>query len=88
MKKIEKRAFLCLILAAALVLGLGLYVVRYVLYGKSADGTVTDSGTLTITISEDGRVISFNDMGPCIFDTETNTFVDQVSSGASGVKAE
>lgn len=61
---------------------------RYVLYGKSADGTVTDSGTLTITISEDGRVISFNDMGPCVFDTETNTFVDQVSSGASGVKAE
>ena len=34
MKKIEKRALLCLLLAGALVLGLGFYVIRYVLYGS------------------------------------------------------
>ena len=33
MKRIEKRAGVCLILAAALVLGLCFYVLRYVLYG-------------------------------------------------------
>ena len=33
MKRIEKRAGVCLILAAALVLGLCFYVLRYVIYG-------------------------------------------------------
>ena len=35
MKKIEKRAVLCVILAAALLLGLGIYLYRFVRHGAS-----------------------------------------------------
>ena len=69
MKKIEKRAFLCLILAAALVLGLGLYVVRYVLYGSrwasfAANRHLYNSqGQLAVgrVLDRDGDVLSWAD---------------------------
>ena len=69
MKKIEKRAFLCLILAAALVLGLGLYVVRYVLYGSrwasfAANRHLYNSqGQLSVgrVLDRDGDVLSWAD---------------------------
>ena len=69
MKKIEKRAFLCLILAAALVLGLGLYVVRYVLYGNrwasfAANRHLYNSqGQLSVgrVLDRDGDVLSWAD---------------------------
>ena len=35
MKKIEKRAVLCIVLAAALLLGLGIYLYRFVRHGAS-----------------------------------------------------
>ena len=69
MKKIEKRAFLCLILAAALILGLGFYVVRYVLYGSrwasfAANRHLYNSqGQLAVgrVLDRDGDVLSWAD---------------------------
>ena len=69
MKKIEKRAFLCLILAAALILGLGFYVVRYVLYGSrwasfAANRHLYNSqGQLSVgrVLDRDGDVLSWAD---------------------------
>ena len=69
MKKIEKRAFLCLILAAALILGLGFYVVRYVLYGGrwasfAANRHLYNSqGQLSVgrVLDRDGDVLSWAD---------------------------
>ena len=69
MKKIEKRAFLCLILAAALILGLGFYVVRYVLYGNrwasfAANRHLYNSqGQLSVgrVLDRDGDVLSWAD---------------------------
>ena len=69
MKKIEKRAFLCLILAAALVLGLGVYVVRYVMDGGrwasfAANRHLYNSqGQLAVgrVLDRDGDVLSWAD---------------------------
>ena len=69
MKKIEKRAFLCLILAAALILGLGFYVVRYVLCGSrwasfAANRHLYNSqGQLSVgrVLDRDGDVLSWAD---------------------------
>ena len=69
MKKIERRALLCLILAAALVLGLGFYAVRYVLYGNrwasfAANRHLYNSqGQLSVgrVLDRDGDVLSWAD---------------------------
>ena len=69
MKKIERRAFLCLILAGALILGLGVYVVRYVLYGSrwasfAANRHLYNSqGQLSVgrVLDRDGDVLSWAD---------------------------
>ena len=69
MKKIERRALLCLILAAALVLGLGFYAVRYVLYGSrwasfAANRHLYNSqGQLSVgrVLDRDGDVLSWAD---------------------------
>ena len=69
MKKIERRAFLCLILAAALVLGLGFYAIRYVLYGSrwasfAANRHLYNSqGQLSVgrVLDRDGDVLSWAD---------------------------
>ena len=69
MKRIEKRAGVCLILAAALVLGLCFYVVRYVLYGGkwvslAANRHLYNSaGQLSVgrVLDRDGDVLSWAD---------------------------
>ena len=69
MKKIEKRALLCLLLAAVLVLGLGVYVVRYALYGSrwasfAANRHLYNSqGQLSVgrVLDRDGDVLSWAD---------------------------
>ena len=69
MKRIEKRAGVCLILAAALVLGLCFYVLRYVLYGGkwvslAANRHLYNSaGQLSVgrVLDRDGDVLSWAD---------------------------
>ena len=69
MKKIEKRALLCLLLAAALVLGLGVYALRYVCYGGrwvsfAANRHLYNSaGQLSVgrVLDRDGDVLSWVD---------------------------
>ena len=81
MKRIEKRAGVCLILAAALVLGLGFYVLRYVLYGGkwvslAANRHLYNSaGQLSVgrVLDRDGDVLSWADENGnrCYYDGET-----------------
>ena len=67
MKKIEKRTFLCLILAAALVAGLGIFCFRFVFQGGAwvsfaANRHLYDSsGALTVgrVLDRDGEVLSW-----------------------------
>ena len=69
MKKIEKRTFLCLLLAAALLAGTGLFVLRFVLYGGrwasfSANRHLYNSqGQLAVgrVLDRDGDVLSWVD---------------------------
>ena len=69
MKRIEKRAGVCLILAAALVLGLCFYVLRYVIYGGkwvslAANRHLYNSaGQLSVgrVLDRDGDVLSWAD---------------------------
>lgn len=60
MKKLEKRAVLCLILAAVLFLGLGVFVVRFVIYGSDwatfyANDHIYTNGRVSI-----GRIYDVN----------------------------
>ena len=69
MKKIEKRTFLCLLLAIALLAGTGLFVLRFVLYGGrwasfSANRHLYNSqGQLAVSrvLDRDGDVLSWVD---------------------------
>ena len=81
MKKIEKRAVVCLLLALALLLGLGLFCVRFVVSGGRWAGFAANrhlynsAGQLSVgrVLDRDGDVLSWADENGnrCYYDGET-----------------
>lgn len=58
----------------------------YVLYGINSAGDIVKSGTMVVGISDQGGKISFSEYGPCLYDIQTDSPVEQVIPGASGTR--
>lgn len=59
---------------------------NYVLYGINSLGEIVKSGTMMVSISDKGGKISFPEYGPCLYNLETDSPVEQVIPGASGTR--
>lgn len=58
----------------------------YVLYGINSLGEIVKSGTMMVSVSNQGENISFPEYGPCLYSLSADSPVDRILPGASGIR--